>query len=286
MGSGASTTVCGVITQVTTGSYTDANGNSYTADTIVITATDGSSYSYPVSSGSYSVGSLVQAAVTSGGVKITGLSSASLSGKVNSAGTALGNYPLADDIQILDVYEDNAIRIYPARLTGCTIPSSAVRYYSRNAQGEIDRLILKDFTGDMHQYGVITSASEVSEGMTVASSYVYDVGGVSHTTGSSTTVYNVSVGPMVIKTSKGAVDSIKNLSSVALASVDGLTGRTASGAAYPLSEQVAVYELQNGNDYYYSSLDRVSDGSYTLTGYYDKDAAQGGCVRVIIARAK
>ena len=171
-------------------------------------------------------------------------------------------------------------------LAGSLAATSALMAAEPLTDREIDRLILKDFTGDMHQYGVITSASEVSEGMTVASSYVYDVGGVSHTTGSSTTVYNVSVGPMVIKTSKGAVDSIKNLSSVALASVDGLTGRTASGAAYPLSEQVAVYELQNGNDYYYSSLDRVSDGSYTLTGYYDKDAAQGGCVRVIIARAK
>ena len=46
---------------------------------------------------------------------------------------------------------------------------------------------------------------------------------------------------------------------------------------------MAVYELR-GNTYYYSSLSLVSGGDYTLTGYYDKPADQGGCIRVIVAR--
>ena len=54
-----------------------------------------------------------------------------------------------------------------------------VRFYALNAQGEISHLILNDVTGDLHQYGVITSVEELDLGtmMGISSSYTYDVGG-------------------------------------------------------------------------------------------------------------
>lgn len=56
-----------------------------------------------------------------------------------------------------------------------------VRFYALNAQGEISHLILNDVTGDLHQYGVITSVEELDLGtmMGISSSYTYDVGGQS-----------------------------------------------------------------------------------------------------------
>ena len=45
---------------------------------------------------------------------------------------------------------------------------------------------------------------------------------------------------------------------------------------------VQVYEVRD-DDYYPSSLSIVSNGGYTLTGYYDKDQSQGGRIRVILA---
>ncbi len=45
-----------------------------------------------------------------------------------------------------------------------------------------------------------------------------------------------------------------------------------------------VYE-QVGDTFTLSSAQRVRTG-YTLTGYYDAKAADGGRIRVIIARAK
>ena len=45
---------------------------------------------------------------------------------------------------------------------------------------------------------------------------------------------------------------------------------------------MSVYELEN-NTYRISSLERVRSG-YTLTGYYDKAVADGGRIRVIVAR--
>ena len=49
-------------------------------------------------------------------------------------------------------------------------------------------------------------------------------------------------------------------------------------------DQVEVYE-QVGDTFTLSSAQRVRTG-YTLTGYYDAKAADGGRIRVIIARAK
>lgn len=65
-------------------------------------------------------------------------------------------------MQILDTYEScTPIRIYPDRLKGVKFDGNMVRFYALNAQGEISHLILNDVTGDLHQYGVITSVEEL-----------------------------------------------------------------------------------------------------------------------------
>ena len=57
-----------------------------------------------------------------------------------------------------------------------------------------------------------------------------------------------------------------------------------NGDTFPMWDQAVVYVLENST-YRLSSLDRVRTG-YSLTGYYDKDAAQGGRIRVIVAKAQ
>ena len=143
------------------------------------------------------------------------------------------------------------------------------------------RLILNEVTGDMHRYGVLTHISETDMGMAVSGVYEYDIGGVQQAPITGATLYNVKTGPFQLKQD---VDGVKlsNLNEVTLTSVDGKTVYAGS-RTYPLSDTVAVYELR-GNTYYYSSLSLVSGGDYTLTGYYDKPADQGGCIRVIVAR--
>ena len=39
-----------------------------------------------------------------------------------------------------------------------------VSYYHLNGAGEIDRLVLKDATGDMYAYGVVTRISSSKDG--------------------------------------------------------------------------------------------------------------------------
>ncbi len=270
----------GIVTAVGSGSYTDAGGSTYTTSTVTVTATDGMEYSYPSGSITFTEGDLVQVNTSSVSSPVKRLSSAELTGRMNSGGTKLGSYTLASDAEILDTCGGSAARVYPARLAGVTFQSGMVRYYILNANGELSRLILDNVTGDLYQYGVVTKASEVSVSMAVMSSYLYDIGGVTGSYASASSSFSASEGPSKFVFENGALSGITNLIRVKLTSASGNIGLSGS-ASYTLSDQVAVYESTDG-DYYLSSLDRVSSG-YSLTGWYDKTESAGGRIRVIIA---
>lgn len=281
---GSSAAVYGVVTAIGTASYQDENGHSYTADAITLTATDGGTYSYRCDNAdkTFDPGDLVQ---VTGGTQVSKLTSAALTGKVSADGTSIGSHALASNVEILDTYGDTqTLRVYPSRLVGVNLTSGMVRWYSTNAQGEIDRLILNDVTGDLHQYGVLTDVTEQSFGMVLMSSYVYDIAGVPGVYTSQTTIWNLEKGPCQVRMDGKEVERIYNLTGTALTAVDGKTAM-AGTQAWTISDSVVVYEYRDKN-YYLSDLSRVSGGGYDLTGYYDKTQDQGGRIRVVIAEAK
>lgn len=279
--------VYGVVTALGNAAFTDQDGKRYTAPSVTIYATDGGEYSYQWEKAEqqFKVGDLVRAASTDGGFQLKQITPASLTGTVNAEGTALGRYPLAGDVEILDTYADaRPVKVYPGRLAGVDLKDDMARFYALNGRGEIDRLILKDVTGDMHQYGVLTDVAESGMMNGAMAAYTYDVGGVEVPFVSKTAVWNLKKGPVVIKSGAAGVDRIYNLTSVALDSVDGHTALSAN-RRYALSDSVAVYE-KRGENYFYTDLGLVSAGGYSLTGWYDKAEAAGGRIRVIIAVAQ
>ncbi|WP_130869478.1 S-layer homology domain-containing protein [Intestinimonas massiliensis (ex Afouda et al. 2020)] len=285
----AGAVVYGVITKVENAAYDDGNGGTYTARTVTVSATNSGSYRYQTTNKNLEVGDLVRVD-TSGDGTVTRLSETRLTGKMNSDGTKLGSYTLADDVQIIDTYEERTpIRVYPQRLAGVNFTGDMVRYYVRNAQGEITHLILNDVTGDLHKYGVITDVNEVDVsipggGFMVSSSYTYDVGGQELVFGSSSSVYNLSEGPCQVKMDSDTnIERLVNLNQIRLSAVSGTTAVGTDNREYTLSETVAVYVVVNG-EYQLSSLSRIQGGSYTLTGWYDKDETSGGRIRVVVAR--
>ena len=275
--------MCGVVVSNVPQQYTDKNGHDYTAASVTVLATDGNTYTYSTDRTSVRTGTLVQAVASGDGVEIKNLSSASLSGKVDSDGTKLGGRAFAADVEILDIYGDHGVRVYPSRLAGMEITESMVRYYLLDGNGDISRLILKDATGDMHTYGVITSVSEINSAasMTTAGTYVYDTAGTTQTI-SGSTVYNVKTGPFMMKTDGGQIDRLVNLTEVKITAVEGNTAY-AGNRQYAIWDNALVYEVRDGK-YYPTSLALVSGGNYTLTGYYDKDQTDGGRIRVILAK--
>ena len=277
----SSSILAGVITSTGTGTYYDESGNAYSSPTVTFTATDGASYTYPVASSSgYHAGDLVRVSTSNGNAQVSRLSASSLTGRVSTDGASLGGTPFADDIQILDVYESSAAPVYTDRLAGVSFSGDDVKYYSKNSNGEIDRLILNDYTGDLHQYAILTDIVDRSFDMSINVVYTYQIGSQTVTYPSTGVKFAVSsTGPIQIK---GSVDRMSPLTSVKLTSAQGNTA-WAGNQAYTLADNVGVYTYEDGK-YYSADLSYISSGDYTLTGYYDNPMADGGRIRIIIAR--
>ena len=111
----------------------------------------------------YPTGWLVEISVTPEGEQVTAIESKSVSGTINDTATALGDYALADDVQILDTTSEGlAGTVRPSRIAGTRLNALAVRYYTLNEQGQIDRLILNDVTGDLWKYGVLDDVKNLA----------------------------------------------------------------------------------------------------------------------------
>ena len=111
----------------------------------------------------YPTGWLGEISVTPEGEQVTAIESKSVSGTINETATALGDYALADDVQILDTTSEGlAGTVRPSRIAGTKLNALTVRYYTLNEQGQIDRLILNDVTGDLWKYGVLDDVKNLA----------------------------------------------------------------------------------------------------------------------------
>ena len=144
------------VVQSATRSLVEENGADVLQNVSVM-CTDGITRSVNVDKSlNFPVGWLVEITVNGDGESVKSINNKSTSGTVNADATALGNAQLADDVEILDTTSGGvAGTVRPSRLSGVTLSDSDVRYYTTNAAGQIDRLILKDVTGDLWKYGVL-----------------------------------------------------------------------------------------------------------------------------------
>ena len=278
--------IYGVVAKVADMPYDDGAGGAYNAQTVTIFATDGNTYNYPYDDKYIQEGNVVRVEMNDGAVKLRGLSSTKISGRVNAAGTTLGAYTLAEDIEIIDIYEScTPLRVYPSRLAGVNLSKEMIRFYALNSHGEISHLILNNVTGDLHQYGVITGVTEFSGGLTTMSTYVYDINGQPGVSSSETTVYNLKAGPCQVKMEgPETVERLYNLNELKVESILDNRVLTKEDRKYTIADNVVVYLQNRDQTYTLSSLARVLEGDYTLTAWYDKPENEGGRVRVIIAR--
>lgn len=275
--------VAGVVTATGTGTYYNAVGNAYTARTITVTATDGASYVYPCSKTSIDEGDMVSIGFGSAGTDVSILNSASLSGRVS--GYSIGSRTMAKDVRILDVNGTEAKRIYYSRLDGAELDSSDVRYYAANEAGEITDLILRNFTGDLYEYGIITSVSEQDTDMSLSGSYTYLLDGEERTLATIGKTLGASTGPARLTIENGHLDSVRSLREIR--NPDAITplGITKDEETWLFSDECAVYLYQN-SDYSLLSLTELRNNfaSYSITCYYDEDTEDGGRIRIVIAR--
>ena len=134
--------------------------------TVSVACTDGVTRNVNIDKSlNYPAGKLVQITVNSDGESIQTLETKSTSGTINAEATALGGTALANNVEILDTTSEGlAGAVRPSRLSGVTLSDLDVKYYTTNENGEIDRLILNDVTGDLWEYAAL-------DGIKVATDY-------------------------------------------------------------------------------------------------------------------
>lgn len=275
-------------------SSTSSSSSSSVQTETQVACSDGTVRTFYTSTGTYSVGRLVTVTVNSSGTTIKSMQSKSLSGKVSSDGTSFADYDFASDVEILDTDDEGGYaRIYPSRLAGYTLKSSDVVYYTLNSQGEIDCLILSNVTGDTAEYVYLsgvednsTSGSGSIQNISVTYTYIQD--GETQTLNSDRK-YSIKTGGAALGYDEdGQVDSMKQLDSVTLDSLSGLTA-VGDGRKYTISEQVQVLlrDDDSRRSYYLTDLSEINAQDYDLTGWYDDlDHSAGGHIRIIVATPK
>lgn len=208
----------------------------------------------------------------------------------------LGNFPLADDIKIIDVSTTDPNKngayctVFPTRLDGVTLKQDNILFAEKNNKDKIAKLILKDVTGDFYSYGLVLKAENNSNIMSVSGDYTIDINGVSTDFTTNGKTYGIEKGiPAKIVFSKdGILQSAESISSLSKIEekITSVTSHAliAGNRKYPISDKAIVYKKESGLNYTIIPISEiVSDNNFSLSAYYDKNPLYGGSIRVIIA---
>ena len=161
------------VVQTATRSLVEDNGADV-LQKISVMCTDGITRTVNVDKSlNFPAGWLVEITVSPDGENVERIDRRSTSGTINEAATALGSAALADDVEILDTTSEGvAGTVSPSRLSGVTLSDADVRYYTTNENGQIDRLILNDVTGDLWKYGVLDDVKNLAANYTDLKSFI------------------------------------------------------------------------------------------------------------------
>lgn len=256
--------------------------------TTQVACTDGVVRTFYHSGTALDAGKLVTVSTTQSGTNVRSLSTKRLEGTVTKDGTGVGTYRFAAGAQILDADDSGGYaRVYPSRLAGARLSGEDVRYYTLNAAGEIDRMVLHNVTGDTQPYVYVSGIDDSSSETNIAVSYTYLRDGQAQTI-SGTARYPIQTGGAMLVYEKDSLRSIRQLTQVSL---DGLSALSAmgDGREYPIAENVQVL-LRDGSGsrgYYQTDLSQINGEDYTLTGWYDNlGYSAGGRIRILVATPK
>lgn len=281
----------GSVVSSTKSSSTASTTSSATASAQVTTqvaCTDGTTRTFYHNGTAFSAGKLVTVSTTQSGTNVRSLSAKRLEGTVSKDGTGVGNYKFAAGAQILDTDENGgSARVYPSRLAGVRLSGDDVRYYTLNAAGEIDRLVLRNVTGDTWNYVYVSGIEDNSSEMNISVSYTYVQDGQTKTL-SGGVRYMAAAGGAALIYENGSLKSIRQLTSVSLDSLSALSAM-GRGKEYKIAEnvQVLLRDSTGSRTYYLTDLSQVNGEDYTLTGWYDSlGCSAGGRVRIIVAAPK
>ena len=275
----ASKVFYGIVTATGEKEYTDKDGEKYTQNSVTVTDTTATSYTFEYNRKHLDIGDVVKVSVSEA-VTINLINTDIGKSAYNILSSAVKNGKFSDDCEIIDIKGAEVIKVNPSRISGVQLSSdyfiykTPVLYHEFNDDGEISKLILKNFTGDIDEYGIVLS----SDGGRIK--YMTDRNEKSL----STEGVGCSVGPARFSVESGKITYASSLNSY-IENIETLTSFAAydeKGNEYPLSNNIKVF-IRTITGYDYSSISDVLSGNYKISAYYDKNPSFGGRIRVIIA---
>ena len=310
------------VVQSSSRSLTTDNGADV-LQTVRVLCTDGTVRSVRVDKNlNIPTGWLVSITTTPEGERLQSISEKSVSGLFSAAERTLGDYKLANDVEILDTLPDgSAGTVRLDRLDGVTLSDSDVRYYSLNSQGDSSTLddltslqpsdvlmqmasglltgsLLNDIWGELTgstgrwtsiALGLLANntsglMSTVLSTIAGGANYTY-MNGTSYTTDSTSVLYPVLAGGIGVRHEvNGEVRGMVQLQPILIDSLGPASVTTANGARYETADAMQVY-LWHMGVYYPTLLPTINAEDYFLIGWVDSCTA-GHQVRVLTALRK
>lgn len=255
--------------------------------------------------------SLVTVTGSTGGLlSLSRLSGKAVSDALNPKARTLGSTPLADNIAVFEKVGTSDIkRVSLANIAAESVPASKIVYQRTDSAGKIDLLILDDVTGDLYTYGIATVGQEKT-GTGFDDEPIYNTvttvknskGETVQTIGGTTYNDKQFIGLVASSTHFSDTQFYRPAASVALKSVTKVTpanfnlstGIFFSGSIeLPIWDEVQCYNAKTKTWFDVSEKDKPASPmdnlnaclaySNDLTVYYDRDPAQGGKVRIVVA---
>ena len=238
------------------------------------------------------IGTLVKvSSIGLGKIAVSSLSGG-VSGTVDLSGRTVGSYDLAPGAALYEWAGSGYVtEISLSDLSWTDIVSaSSVSYAHLNSAGQVDLLLLNDVTGNCYTYG-LASTGKTSTGSFSVSLSTVEVENSKGSTGTLTGGSGVRSGTFigVAATATGTVVNTVSLASkhVSREDFDGTEYVRINGVAWRISGDVQVYNAASetwfsDSDSLGSALEQALAYSDEITVYYDRTAATGGMVRVIV----
>ena len=287
------TTYYGMLMKVEMVTYSTGSSQSAIEYFATVACTDGVIRQCVIAGDYFVDWALVSISYVDGKPEVKRITSKAFNGKVDASATKLGDYAFAQDIEIMEISgKGEWATLLPNRLSNADL-SGGVQYYLLNEQNEITILIIKNITGDMYSYGIMTSVVENTVELepgglqSTTRSYSYMINGTPGAINTTGRLGGIEQGSGFYIGSDRSITSLKNLNKVSLTEISSLQMTAVGGnKKYSIADSVQVY-LCNNKKYYLTELSAVSDLSvYTVYGCYETEFPAGGQLRVIVATRK
>lgn len=236
----------------------------------------------------------VRSSSQNGRINLSQLSSSGAKGNLDVANRTLGGDKLTENVALFERVGNSAPgRITMDQITQATIPSNKILYVGKDSTGKVSIIVFNDVTGDQYTYGFARYTPPPEEGgnATIAVNNGNDGTGLGPLACGTAFRYNEPIG---IAASLETVDgSAKLAGSVSLsstkkinrASFDMEAGTVTVGdQVFPISKNVVCYNQTTGIWFEpgLTGVEAARAYSEYLTVYYDKNADNGGKIRMIV----